>query len=121
MDIWQTGSGSSEILYTGWLGRYLDNNCKSSYEAIETDDVLSLALKGKNLNGMAVKEIYTQLYNETNTPYFNDLTNAIQESALNEDNQGYLYKTLIETQSSLRYIHAQNKVSPFSATYPTSE
>src|ERR1700716_625222 len=51
MDIWQTGSQSNEYLTTGWLGRYLDAQCrgcdKPTY-ALEIDDVLSLALKGEN-------------------------------------------------------------------------
>lgn len=121
MDIWQTGSSSSEMLYTGWLGRYLDNNCKHSYEGIETDDVLSLALKGKKRNGMAIKNI-NELYNETNTPYFLDLVKASKESTLSEDNQGYLYKTLIETQSGINYIHEKNKIaSGNGGEYPNTD
>lgn len=120
MDIWQTGSGSSEILHTGWLGRYLDNNCKNACEAIETDDVLSPALKGKRINGMAIKNI-NQLYKETSTPYFKELTNASKLSVLDEDNQGYLYKTLIETQSGIEYIYEKNKIAVNTAEYPNTE
>src|SRR4249919_4218711 len=51
MDIWQTGSASTEYITTGWVGRYLDAQChgcdKPTY-ALEIDDVLSLALKGEN-------------------------------------------------------------------------
>lgn len=120
MDIWQSASGSSEIIYTGWLGRYLDNNCTNSYEAIEADDFLSLALKGKKINGMTVKNI-TQLHKETNTAYFRDLVNASKGSNLTEDNQGYLYKTLIETQSGINYIYEKNKIAVNTAEYPDSE
>src|SRR5690606_17455966 len=28
MDIWQTASDSDQYLSTGWIGRYLDSNCK---------------------------------------------------------------------------------------------
>ena len=37
MDIWQTASGSEEFLSTGWLGRYLDNECEVCpvYQALE--------------------------------------------------------------------------------------
>jgi uncharacterized protein (DUF1501 family) len=44
MDIWHTGSGSSEFLSTGWLGRYLDSactGCQNPYQAIEVDANLS--------------------------------------------------------------------------------
>jgi len=120
MDIWQSASSSSEILHTGWLGRYLDNNCTGSFEAIETDDFLSLALRGKKLNGMAVKNIQ-QLQKETNTAYFRDLVNATKGEVLTEDNQGYLYKTLIETQSGINYLYEKNKVATNTATYPDTE
>ncbi len=49
MDIWQTASASSDAWQTGWIGRYLDlacDNCAMPTQAIEVDDVLSLALKG---------------------------------------------------------------------------
>jgi len=120
MDIWQTASASNEILQTGWLGRYLDTSCKFSYEAIEVDNYLSLALKGKNLNGLAVKNI-NMLYKEVKTPYFNDLVSVTKDEVLTEDNQGYLYKTLIETQSSVDYVYEKNKLITNNATYPNTE
>ena len=120
MDIWQTGSSSSEVLQTGWLGRYLDNNCKNSYDAIEVDNYLSLALKGKNINGLAIKNV-NELYKEIKTPYFNDLVNASNLKELNEDNQGYLYKTLIETHSSVNYVYENNKIFTNTASYPDTE
>ena len=120
MDIWHTASDSTEYLQTGWLGRYLDTSCKFSYEAIEVDNYLSLALKGKKLNGLAVKNI-NQLYKEVKTPYFNDLVSVTKDEVLNEDNQGYLYKTLIETQSSVDYVYEKNKIITNTATYPDTE
>src|SRR6187549_2998392 len=56
MDIWHSASESKEYLYTGWLGRYLDAQCKGCdkpTQALEIDDVLSLALKGNEKNGLA--------------------------------------------------------------------
>ena len=55
MDIWHTASQSSEYWTTGWLGRYLDaqcNGCDKPTQAIETDDMLSLALKGENIRAL---------------------------------------------------------------------
>ena len=46
MDIWQTASQSNEYWNSGWVGRYLDaqcNGCDKPTQAIEIDDVLSLA------------------------------------------------------------------------------
>jgi uncharacterized protein (DUF1501 family) len=120
MDIWQTASSSKEFLHTGWLGRFLDNECKNAYEGIEVDNYLSLALKGKKLNGLAIKNIQ-QLHKELNVPYFNDIVKVTNKDSLNEDNQGYLYKTLLETSSSVDYIYEKNKIVSNSFEYPDSD
>lgn len=117
MDIWQTASNSNEYLYTGWLGRYLDSECKNSYEAVELNNYLSLALKGKNLNGLAVQNI-KQLHKEMQSPYFNDLATISKSNVLNEDNQGYLYKMLINSQSSIDYLFEKAKTQTNTADYP---
>jgi len=117
MDIWQTASSSGEILHSGWLGRYLDTECKNSSDGIEVDNYLSLSLKGKKLNGLAVKDI-NQLYKEIKTPYFNELSGVTKNELLTEDNQGYLYKTLLETQSSVDYIYEKNKLFKNTYSYP---
>jgi uncharacterized protein (DUF1501 family) len=120
MDIWHTASNSNEFLHTGWLGRYLDNECKSSVEGIEVDNYLSLALKGKKMNGLAIKNL-NQLYNELKTPYFKDIADVAKSEVLDEDNQGYLYKTLIETSSSINYLYEKNKIVSNAFEYPNGE
>lgn len=121
MDIWQSASSSEEILHTGWLGRYLDSNCKNAYMAVETDNLLSLALQGKNLKGMAIKNI-KELHRSTHTPFFQDLAVAAKDATLNETNQGYLYKTLLETQSGIDYLYEKNKIaSASSRDFPDTE
>ncbi|MBS1652606.1 MAG: DUF1501 domain-containing protein [Bacteroidetes bacterium] len=117
MDIWHTASKSNEIITTGWLGQFLDANCTSSREAIEVDDYLSLALKGEKYKGLAFKNL-DQLYKEVNTPFFNDIVSA--NSMLNEGNQGYLYKTLIDAESNIKYIYEKNKVIQNNANYPNN-
>jgi uncharacterized protein (DUF1501 family) len=122
MDIWQTASNSNEYLHTGWLGRFLDNECKNSYEAIEVNKYLSLSLKGQKLNGLAVQNI-NQLYKEVKTPFFNDIVSVSKDTILSEDNQGYLYKTLINTASSAEYLFEKTKniPSPGTIDYPNNE
>jgi uncharacterized protein (DUF1501 family) len=59
MDIWQTASDSNQYVTTGWLGRYLDAQCSACdrpTQALEIDDVLSLALKGNNNKGLALRD-----------------------------------------------------------------
>src|ERR1700744_284195 len=122
MDIWQTASDSNQFLTTGWIGRYLDSNCqtcKSPYTAIEVDDTLSLAMKGAKMKGIAVQDPY-KLYQTTREPFFKDLVHDHGDANLNEDNLGYLYKTMIETYSSADYIQKTSKVYNVTATYPAT-
>ncbi|GAB2988196.1 DUF1501 domain-containing protein [Mucilaginibacter puniceus] len=122
MDIWQTASDSDQFLTTGWIGRYLDSNCqtcKNPYTAIEVDDTLSLAMKGSNMKGIAVQDP-NKLYQTTREPFFKDMVNEHDNAHLNEDNLGYLYKTMIETYSSADYIQKTSKVYNVTANYPTT-
>ena len=117
MDIWQSGSDSDNYVYTGWLGRYLDaqcNGCGKPTQALEVDDVLSLALKGENNKGLAVKDP-KRLYNSSHKKYFKEI-NAAHEKG--EETVDYLYKTLSETLSSADYIFEQSKLRPSSQIYP---
>jgi uncharacterized protein (DUF1501 family) len=120
MDIWQSGSDSDKYIYTGWLGRYLDaqcNGCGKPTQALEVDDVLSLALKGINNKGIAVKDP-KRLYNTSHEKYFKDI-NASHEKG--EETVDYLYKTLSDTLSSADYIFEQSRLHPSSQTYPSTE
>ncbi|MDP4149505.1 MAG: DUF1501 domain-containing protein [Bacteroidota bacterium] len=121
MDIWQTASDSKEVLQTGWLGRYLDaqcSGCDHPTQALEIDDVVSLALKGAQIKGMALKDP-KRLYNTSHEKYFSDL------QAQHVNGQGgsvdYLYKTMAETLSGANYIFEQSKLRPSSASYPNTE
>ncbi|PST85208.1 twin-arginine translocation pathway signal [Pedobacter yulinensis] len=121
MDIWQSGSDANQFLSTGWIGRYLDSNCqtcKFPYTAIEVDDALSLALKGKTKKGIAVRDP-AALFRNTNEPFFKRIAQQEKEH-LDEDNLGYLYKTMIETASSASYIQQNSKIYQAKAAYPAS-
>lgn len=119
MDIWHTASNSNEYLTTGWVGRYLDaqcHGCDKPTQAMELDDVLSLALKGKQNKGLAFKDP-KKLYNTSNSKYFKELT-ADHKSG--EENVDYLYKTMSETISSADYIYKQSRLQPSGETYPAT-
>jgi len=120
MDIWQSGSSSSDYVSTGWIGRYLDaqcNGCNKPTQAMEIDDILSLALKGENSKGLAFKDP-RRLYSSSNEKYFKDI-NA--DHIHGEATADYLYKTMSETLSSADYIFQQSKLHPTSETYPSTE
>jgi len=120
MDIWQSASDSDKYIYTGWLGRYLDaqcNGCSKPTQALEVDDILSLALKGENSKGLAVKDP-KRLYNTNHENYFKEI-NAAHVNG--EETVDYLYKTLSETLSSADYIFKQSRLHPSSQIYPATE
>ena len=75
MDIWHSASNSNEYVNTGWVGRYLDAQCKGCDKpthALELDDLLSLALKGDDNNGLAFKDP-RKLYNSSNEKFFREI------------------------------------------------
>jgi len=120
MDIWQSASSAEAYVQTGWIGRYLDSNCKAGgkpYQALEVDDTLSLAMKGIQQKGIAVKDP-AMLYRETREPFFKGLSDAIGPEMLHEDNMGYLYKTMTETYSSAAYIQETSRTFDVKGTYP---
>lgn len=120
MDIWQSASDSNEYLNTGWIGRYLDAQCKGCdkpTQALEIDEVLSLALKGNDLKGIAFQDP-KKLFSNSNEALFRDLnTHHDHEEAA----AAYLYKTLGETMSSADYIYEQSRRYPNSQSYPATE
>jgi len=121
MDIWQTGSASSEYVTTGWVGRYLDAQCsgcdKPTY-ALEIDDVLSLALKGENSKAIAMKDP-RRLLGTSNEKFFKDVLKTHRNGE--EETVEYLYKTMSETLSSANYIFEQSRAHPSSSEYPKTE
>jgi uncharacterized protein (DUF1501 family) len=122
MDIWQTGSGSEQLLTTGWLGRYLDSSCAGCalpYQALEVDDTLSLALKGQQRKGLAVKNP-AKFHQLTQSRYLSRLSQE-QPAATATSELDYLYKTLAETASSAEYLYDKSKVHASTATYPNTE
>ena len=122
MDIWQTASQSTEYWNSGWVGRYLDaqcNGCDKPTQAIEIDDVLSLSMKGNNMNGIALKDP-KRLYGTANEKFFRDVIKN-HNGETGEPSVDYLYKTMAQTLSSADYIFKQSRLHPTSAEYPKTE
>ena len=57
-EIWQTASNSNQYLSEGWLGRYLDLQCKEHQPTagVNLDSIDNLALKGNEPNFVTVKD-----------------------------------------------------------------
>ncbi len=117
MDIWHTASNSDEYLSTGWIGRYLDSNCVGCdqiYHALEVDDTLSLALKGEQYAGFAMSNPKA-LKRTTNNRFLKAIAS---EDHHEEEAVAYLYKTMIDTQSSADYLFEKSQVHQSKTTYP---
>jgi len=122
MDIWHTASDSRDYWTTGWLGRYLDAQCKGCDKptyALEVDDMLSLAMKGEEAKAIAMKDP-RRLFGTANQRFFKDVLQNHKDDP-GEQPVDYLYKTMAETISSADYIFEKSKFHPSVADYPKSE
>lgn len=120
MDIWHTASRSDEYLSSGWIGRYLDNQCAgcdNPLHAVEMDDTLSLAMKGTQFSGFAMSNP-RQLKKQADNRFLKAIANNTNQHQ--EENVAYLYKTLIDTQSSADYLFEKSKTHKSKEQYPNS-
>ncbi|WP_118976286.1 DUF1501 domain-containing protein [Taibaiella koreensis] len=126
MDIWQSASASSEVWQTGWLGRYLDQQCKACdlpTQALEIDDTLSLALKGELQKAIALKDP-RQLYNNSHQEYLKRLSEAYRAGHHQLEHErpvDYLYQTMAGTLNSADYIFEKSKAKETTTVYPKTE
>jgi uncharacterized protein (DUF1501 family) len=125
MDIWQSGSDSNKYLQTGWIGRYLDEqcmDCEMLTSALEFDDTLSLAGRGKVQKALAVKDP-ARLLNNSKDAFLKSLTKMYQHEHNMEHERpvDYLYKTMAATQSSASYIFEKSNSKKTTATYPKTQ
>jgi uncharacterized protein (DUF1501 family) len=121
MDIWHSASDSKTFLNTGWLGRYLDaqcHGCDRPTQALEVDDVLSLALKGEYSKGLAFRRP-SSLYGSSQEKFFRDVAQA--HNPHGEEPVDYLYKTMADTISSADYIFSKSKLNPSKQQYPSTQ
>ncbi|WP_343570525.1 DUF1501 domain-containing protein [Sphingobacterium sp.] len=121
MDIWHSASRSDEYLDSGWIGRYLDQacyDCGHPTQALEVNDMLSLALKGKQKKAFAFKDP-KKLYQTSREEYFNTLYQEHKHQH-EEETVAYLYQTLGDTINNADYIFEQSKARKTVAAYPDS-
>ncbi len=124
-DIWLSASDSSEVLSSGWVGRYLDSmypNFPTGYPnvsmpdplAIEVGSILSLGFQGPQMNMSISVSDPTNFYN---------LINGIQDVVPNTPagkELSYIRTTALQTnQYASRIIQAANTIVQQSPSYPT--
>jgi uncharacterized protein (DUF1501 family) len=119
MDIWHSASKSDEYLETGWLGRFLDEECyrcEHPTQALEVDDMLSLALKGEHNKAFAFKDP-KRLYQTSQEKYFKSLYDHHHD----DETVSYLYQTLGSTINNADYIFEKSKARKTEQAYPNSQ
>ncbi|GAB4093843.1 DUF1501 domain-containing protein [Flaviaesturariibacter terrae] len=117
MDIWHSASDSNEYRNTGWIGRYLDSRGDGSAQALELDDTLSLALKGAQTNGMAMRDPRL-LFGLANEKFFRDA--SASHIGHQHEHADYLYKTMAATLSGVDHIAQKTGVRSSAPAYPNS-
>ena len=123
MEAWHTArSGKDNIHKTGWIGRYLDENCppcKKNYMAVQIDDTVSLALRGEIVKGIAVSDP-ERAYKNFGNDYFKEVA-SIKDSAAEGSPIHFLYQTMEDTQSSISYIYEKSKIFKTKTAYPLTQ
>ena len=126
-DIWNTGSDSTEVLTTGWLGRYLEfafPGFPDAYPSVTMPDPLSIRIGSSNTLGLQGYEISTGQTVPSN--FTGSLTQLLsyQNTSLPTGNAGAELAFLREQQAftnqyGSRIVNAWTAGTNL-ATYPTS-
>jgi uncharacterized protein (DUF1501 family) len=122
MDIWQSASNTEDFWTSGWLGRYLDNECKGYddlIKGIEMDDTLSLAMQGEKFGGIGLSSP-GRFFQNANSPLLHDLAEATNVHTQTDDARDYMYKTLVGVQSSIDHIQKDFRINASQVSYPKS-
>lgn len=106
-EIWQTASSTNQYLNEGWLGRYLDLQCKehTPTAGINIDNIDNLALKGNEPNSITIKDPNrfklkndsdetVKLSNNPQLDFVRKIANSVTEGA--EEIQNALSKSTAE-------------------------
>lgn len=106
-EIWQTASNPNQYLNEGWLGRYLDLQCKEHQPTagINLDSIDCLALKGNEPNAITVKDPnrfkirtdkddFVKLSDNPQLDFVRKIANSVTEGS--EDIQSALAKSTTE-------------------------
>lgn len=137
-EIWQTASSTNQYLNEGWLGRYLDLQCKehTPTAGINIDNIDNLALKGNEPNSITIKDPNrfkpkndndetVKLSNNPQLDFVRKIANSVTEGA--EEIQNALSKSTAENSypktglaKNLAWIARLIKGNLNSKTYYTS-
>jgi uncharacterized protein (DUF1501 family) len=118
IEIWQTGSGANEYLNSGWLGRFLDAQCKEQdvLGALNLDNIENPALKGKISHALTMQD--PQRFERQLKVITNDKDDPIDENP-NLDFVRKLKINSFEGSDQIKKALAQSKnLTPLTPQYP---
>jgi uncharacterized protein (DUF1501 family) len=114
-EIWQTATDSNQYANNGWLGKYLDLQCKDHQPTagINLDNIDNLALKGDEPNSITVKDPNrfkiknekddaATLSNNPQLDFVRKIANSVTEGS--EDIQKALAKSTVEVSYPKTYL-----------------
>jgi uncharacterized protein (DUF1501 family) len=124
-EIWETASGSSEFLATGWIGRFMDNACAGRPAADIHDPVGVHISNGVPQSFLSASDHPTfglvpgagnRRENEENRQLLESL--ASQPAAVGDDNATYLKHTLMDSLVTEKKVQRVLGSYQPAATYP---
>lgn len=117
LDVWHSAGDSKKPLNTGWIGRFLDANCKDDKNrifAVGLDDLLKLALKGEEEHGLAFENI-DLLYKQLQTKSIKRTVKRFENRGpFENDNLDFIYSTILNGCASVGHINTKLKSSKIS-------
>ena len=119
MDIWQSGSDAQTYWSSGWLGRVLDSSCNDRcappHHAVEIADNLSLAMKGNEVSGFALRDPRIVCKKKDS-----ELLDSLAEHAPATDHPqaAFLHKVMTTSFESTRYLQEVLDVKRSPVIYP---
>ena len=118
MDIWHSGTDVNRQSKTGWIGNYLNVLDKKSHHALEINNQLSGSLKGKRISGMAVQNVgrIQRILHE-----HEELLSQEKNFPVGEDNNSFLYQSLIDINQSADYIKKMHSIKSDNVDFPKTK
>lgn len=120
MEIWETAAESDEYKSSGWLGRFLDNNCSGipeigEPEAMSFGNEIPITVQGDEAHNLFAMN--NRLGRAGRRPDYGLLDKMVGESR-SKDNSSYLKHTMMDTLITERRIQELFAKFKPSVTYP---
>lgn len=120
MEIWETAAESDEYKSSGWMGRFLDNNCSGipeigEPEAMSFGNEIPITVQGDEAHNLFAMN--NRLGRAGKRPDYGLLDKMVGESR-SKDNSSYLKHTMMDTLITEKRIQALFAKFKPSVTYP---